>query len=401
MTALTATAIAPAHEPGFASRRLHRLLSLSLSITTILNLIAMGPVIPEESLVVGAPYSCVAVGAIGLPAMVTLVLFFTAPLGALRAIWRLQAIGMLLLCGAIPLVLVQGLIPRGPNSFWMFEFETIAGCAAALAWRARTLIMYVIAMQMIMFTIGISFGEGSIAGPVTGDAARNLVTMAMFTALAVALLRAGRLLDATIEAAITDAAFAAQGEVKRASQRTVEMLIHDRIIVALLAYASGAEAARSAAEARTALAAMKTATEARGQSTATIPRDLAWDMQALTTQLDAEAHFEYTVEGEAALPQSVSAAVIEALSEALRNSIRHATKDAVVSREVRATVSSDQLEVIVLDNGIGFDAAAVRPARLGITHGIIRRMESVPGGGADVRSKIGYGTMVALHWNRQ
>lgn len=401
MAAVTATE----SETGqrFASRRLYRLLSLSLSITTLLMLIALAPVVPDQVFVVGTGYSLLAIGVIGAPAVVALALFRTAPIRALRRIWRLQAIGMLLLYSAIPFVLIHGRIPAGPNSFWMFEVETIAGCAAVLAWNVRTLIAYVLAIQLIMFTVGIFFGAGSLTGPVAGDAARNLVTMAMFTSLAIALLRAGRLLDATVDGAIADAARTARDEVARAGRRTVEMLVHDRIIVALLAYASGAEPIRSAAEARAALTSMKAEPTAGAGSpdSALSPRALAWDLQALTTQLDARTHFEYTIEGADPLPAIVCAAVIEALSEALRNSIRHAPGEAVVSRAVRATVTSDRVEVLVLDDGAGFDPSAVGPARLGIAHGIIRRMGSVPGGGAEVRSRIGYGTMVSLYWRRR
>ena len=77
MAAVTATE----SETGqrFASRRLYRLLSLSLSITTLLMLIALAPVVPDQVFVVGTGYSLLAIGVIGAPAVVALALFRTAP----------------------------------------------------------------------------------------------------------------------------------------------------------------------------------------------------------------------------------------------------------------------------------------------------------------------------------
>ena len=398
---MTAT-VSTIPEPGqkFASRRLYRLLSLSLSITALLMLLMLLPVMPEQAQVVGPWFSPVAAAVIGVPAVLALFVFRTARIRTLRLVWRIQAIGMLACYLATPLVLVGGQIPRGPNSFWMFEVETVAGCAAVLAWRVRTLVAYVVSVQVIMFTVGVFFGAGSVAGPVVGDAVRSLVTMSMFTALAVALLRAGRLLDETTDSAVAEANRATRAEVARAARQSVEMLVHDRIIVALLAYANGTDAARSAVEAHAALSAITSETESLEEVAGVTPKALAWEMQALTTGLDPQIRFDYEAEGNDALPSLMSSAVVEALSEALRNSLRHAPAGRAVIRQVRATLTSDQVEVLVLDDGVGFDPTAIGAARLGVRHGILRRMEAVPGGSAEVRSRLGYGTMVALRWRR-
>ncbi|MBS1907257.1 MAG: hypothetical protein JST33_11975 [Actinobacteria bacterium] len=400
MTSFIAASSVEAPGQQFASRRLYCLVSLSLSVTTLLMLIALLPVVPEQAHIVGSLYSIVAIALVSLPAIVTMFLFRTTGIRTLRAVWRMQASAMLLLYAVMPFTLVTGQIPRGPNSLWMFEMETVAGCAAVLSWRVRPLILYIGALQVILFTVAIFFGEGSVSGPVVGDAVRSLITTALFSALAVALMRAGHLLDATVDAAIAESTGTARVEVARAGQRTVQMLVHDRIIVALLAYATGADADRAAAEARSALMSIRATPGRVADREGLTPRRLAWDMQALTTALDPRIRFEYSVEGEDPIPATASAAVIEALSEAIRNSIRHTREGHAVSREVRATITSDHLDVVILDDGVGFDTASIGPARLGIRHGIIRRLTSVAGGGAEVRSRIGYGTVVSLHWRR-
>lgn len=400
MAAVAGTSVAEKPGRRFAARRLYRLLSLSLGITTLLTLVMLIPVIPEQARVLTPGYTVLAIVVVGGPAVIALCIFRVARVRVLRVVWRVQALGMVALYAGIPFVALGSHIPQGPQSLWILEVEVVAGCAAVLAWRTRTLIVYAIVWQCLMLGIGVFCGEGSVAGPVMGDVVRELVTVAMFTCLAAALLRAGELLDATVDNAVAEARLAARADVRRTGRRTLEMLIHDRIIVALLAYAAGAGTDRSAAEARSALTSIKRGHLALTDDTDRSPRDLAWELQALTTQLDTQTRFDYTADGTAAIPANVSFAIAEALSEALRNSIRHAPANRAVSRQVHATLSPDRLEVLVLDDGKGFDLAAVGAARLGIRHGIVRRMNDLPGGSANVSSRPGYGTMVTLRWSR-
>ncbi len=55
-------------------------------------------------------------------------------------------------------------------------------------------------------------------------------------------------------------------------------------------------------------------------------------------------------------------------------------------------------ELVVRDDGIGFDAAAVPPARMGIAVSIVGRMRTLPGGDARVDARPGAGTTVTLTW---
>lgn len=105
-----------------------------------------------------------------------------------------------------------------------------------------------------------------------------------------------------------------------------------------------------------------------------------------------------TTEGE--IPAGVCTAIAEAYAEALRNSLRHAADDRPVSRQVRATIGADRVDVSLLDDGNGFDPAEVSPTRLGIRHGIVGRMTAIPGGSATVHSIADYGTTVMLRWVR-
>ena len=54
----------------------------------------------------------------------------------------------------------------------------------------------------------------------------------------------------------------------------------------------------------------------------------------------------------------------------------------------------------VIDDGRGFDPAAVRPGRLGMSVSIVERMRAVHGGRAAIVSRPGVGTRVSIGWSR-
>jgi signal transduction histidine kinase len=100
------------------------------------------------------------------------------------------------------------------------------------------------------------------------------------------------------------------------------------------------------------------------------------------------------------VPDSVGAALGYAVREALANVAAHAaTAEAWV--EVSLTSGPHPgpagVQVIVRDNGAGFDPAAVGPARLGLRRSIVERVADW-GGQAAVRSAPGAGTVVTLRW---
>ena len=101
------------------------------------------------------------------------------------------------------------------------------------------------------------------------------------------------------------------------------------------------------------------------------------------------------------IPAVVVTALSDALAEALRNSVRHAGLDgADVPRRVEIDAHERGIEVVMRDEGKGFNTRAVASRRLGIRLSILERMSMVPGGSAEVESRPGDGTRVALAWER-
>ena len=102
------------------------------------------------------------------------------------------------------------------------------------------------------------------------------------------------------------------------------------------------------------------------------------------------------------VPGEVGHTIVAAACEAVRNSLRHsgptASDGSPVTRRVTLHSSDMGVTTTVLDDGAGFDPARVPARRLGLRGSILRRMDNLPGGGAEVDSAIGEGTRVSLSW---
>ncbi|WFE29305.1 ATP-binding protein [Solwaraspora sp. WMMD791] len=92
------------------------------------------------------------------------------------------------------------------------------------------------------------------------------------------------------------------------------------------------------------------------------------------------------------LPAADAVALSRSVREALTNVARHAGTDRA---EVRADQSPDQVTVSIIDRGVGFDPAQVRPDRYGVTRSLAERMTRI-GGQARIDARPGHGTTVTL-----
>jgi signal transduction histidine kinase len=318
---------------------------------------------------------------------------------ALRAGFAVLSGALLLGVALAPLARVTPVI--GSQLPWPIDVAVLGAAAAAAGFPVRAAIGY-----LIVLVGGLAALAALMPPPALREAALLHVLQtsfyaSLFTAIAIASRRAGRLLDLAVESAVRDAREAAAAESRRIERRRVATLLHDTVIVALLAFGRGEPSsdARAAVEARRALDAVRGFEGPPPTTADPTAQELAWRLQALTTEMDAAIRFDYTVREGGRIPAAVAAALLEAASEALRNSLRHAGRGDGVARQVMVDGGADGIIVAVLDDGVGFDPAAVGATRLGIAQGIVRRMASA-GGSGRVRSRPGRGTSVLLEWSR-
>lgn len=86
-------------------------------------------------------------------------------------------------------------------------------------------------------------------------------------------------------------------------------------------------------------------------------------------------------------------AVALAVKQCLVNVVKHAGVDRA---EIVIFGSDDEVSIMVIDAGRGFDVATTADDRLGLRHSVQTRIEAV-GGGVQVWSTPGHGTSVLLH----
>jgi signal transduction histidine kinase len=302
----------------------------------------------------------------------------------------------LLFLGVVASVPVLGEGSAGQQTQWISGFVGAALASAALAWRARVSVAYLLVV-CALWGVARWWDTGRDRPLLAVQDGVYAVTSGLIVMSVVWLvLRAARAVDA---AAATDAEHAvaeARSESRAAERDRLAAIVHDGVLAALLAGSSGSAPPNAVAlEARRALDDLD---ELRQPSTPTgevEAGDLALRLRLRAAVIGDGA--EVTADVEPALvPELVAVKLVAAAAEALRNSVRHAGPGA--ARTVTVTVRPGRAEVRVRDDGAGFDPASVPAGRLGVRGSILGRMSRLPGGFADVRSRPGAGTEVVVGW---
>ncbi len=238
--------------------------------------------------------------------------------------------------------------------------------------------------------------------------AQALLTGAVICVIGAHILSVGRGLDAAA-ASTTAAAARESAERGRLTARTrAAALMHDEVLATLSLAASGlpiprerlAEQAREAASMVSRLAdeqahepaSLRTALaeEARMHGAVFLLRDERATAAGPSASAAAGAGPAPAI---AAPSEAAHEALVGATRQALRNSELHAPGAA---RRVVLVQAEAELRVEISDDGPGFDPAAIADDRLGIRQSIVGRMARLSGGGAEIESAPGRGTLVRL-----
>jgi hypothetical protein len=125
------------------------------------------------------------------------------------------------------------------------------------------------------------------------------------------------------------------------------------------------------------------------------PVDLGSELRCQAREVTPELAIRWRVGRDLEVPAAQAEALCGAAGELLRNVLAHAgVRDAAV------TVGGDGsggVEVIISDDGVGFDPAQVGPFSRGLRNSVLGRLRDA-GGNAEVISSPGQGTTVALTW---
>ncbi len=102
------------------------------------------------------------------------------------------------------------------------------------------------------------------------------------------------------------------------------------------------------------------------------------------------------IEGDCDLTNDVKIAFYRVAQEALNNIAKHSGARQV---EVRLACQPGQMNLLIKDDGLGFDPTNINPEHLGIA--IMRERAGSIGARLEIESQVGQGTSVELNWRRE
>ncbi|OZD06934.1 hypothetical protein CH275_06890 [Rhodococcus sp. 06-235-1A] len=277
-------------------------------------------------------------------------------------------------------------------------FPGLAALAAATVWGPVPAFAHMTVSVVIVQLINQAVREPFPRSNVIAEIFFAMMFCTVFVAATLAAMRTGRILDATISSAHDDAARAAAATAREVERERFDALIHDEVMSSLLAVARHGRTPSLARQASSALTHLDDLTTGTVSETFSADEALA-QLRSAATTVDESIEFVVREEGRERsddYPADVVRAVAAALAEALRNSRIHAQAS---THSVTVRLAPSTLQVVVQDDGIGFDRRSVPPHRLGVAVSIEGRMRQLDGGSADIRSSAA-GTTVQLGWKR-
>lgn len=381
-----------------------RSIVLSVGVGSVVFTLLGLPAIIEQYAYLAEGYAITAIAVFcGLPPLMA-ILSFQVPTTALRALAGAHSVsGVIFLALWVPAMTVRVL----PDSQipWIINIITVATCMASVAMPFLAAWIYLFLMATISgFVRFLAYGGGD-ASVAFQDSVMIVLISGFFLALLQLVQRAGREQDDAALIAQKAAAETAANETLERQRTRYHAFTHDDVLATLLA-ASHDGATPSEVTRRSAQRTLEKMDQFRLDLT--VPSYLT--VAELETHLRTAARsakvalrssLTLTGESDLKIPVEAADALTEAATEAMRNSVRHGTwtDGRAVQREARATVENSTIEIVISDDGRGFNPNRIGIDRLGVRLSILERVNSQPGGHAEVRSSKGAGATVRLTWS--
>ncbi len=324
------------------------------------------------------------------------VLSFRDDVRAVRWSGAVAASAFLVVVASFPFAWNGTGVPMG-DGVWFATFPGLASIAAVIAWPARVAFAHMVIGCVSVQMINVWVRDGATPFDLIPETAFAIMFCSLFVGGSVMALRTGRVLDTTTAQTHAVAEAAASQRGRMVERERFDALTHDSVMATLLV------ASRSASTDEISALAKATLTEL-DDIRAGVRTDRPFTVDEAVVHLraaaaDANVRAEFVVrsfDADGKMPADAVWALGAAVSEALRNTVRHAGPAATSRVEVTGEVG--RMTIRVSDDGVGFDPTAVASHRLGVAVSIRGRMASLPGGEADVVSRVGHGTTVTLTW---
>ncbi|MEO6827832.1 MAG: ATP-binding protein [Microbacteriaceae bacterium] len=299
---------------------------------------------------------------------------------------------------------------HAPDRPWLWYLCTVATAAAVVAlpvWQAAA---YTVIAPLAYGIIRVLPSGGGASWRLAAVDVTYAVILGGVVLVIVTMLRqAASDVDRAQQTALKQYAAAVRQHATDAERVSVDALVHDSVLTALLAAASaGSEETKLLAVrmARNAIGHLNTTEESiaaapNGVTEVSVSR-LGSRVRAAARVLSVPFAVSVRRLGDGSIPEPVAEAVYSATVQAMVNSMQHAG-GAGIRRQIRLLgteadgVAGPGLVVEVADSGSGFDPDTVPADRLGLRISIVDRVAQA-GGAATVRSHPGVGTTVVIQW---
>ncbi|MFC9789082.1 sensor histidine kinase [Rhodococcus sp. NPDC127528] len=356
------------------------------------------PVVVVQSRALAPWYTLPAVVIVFAPLLALWPASYAPDLRWVRAFASLAAATYLVaMAGWLPAL--QGHIPA-TREIWMSAIPGLVGMAAAACWRPAPAVLY----------LAVSSVGAEVIRHVTRDGPTStllpeifnvVMTNSMFVVATIAAVQSGRTLDRTRAAAMRQSAAAAAIAARDVERKRFDALIHDNVMSTLLGIARHGNTDQLGAQSGVALRELDRL-RASDVTTEALDADAAVALirsALMEVDQDGAVDVDLRIASPVTIPREACRAIASAAAEALRNSMQHADgANGTADRIVAVDVDTDGVQVLVADNGRGFDPDRVPPYGLGISVNIRARMAAVTGGSAEIHSAPHRGTRVVLRW---
>jgi signal transduction histidine kinase len=258
---------------------------------------------------------------------------------------------------------------------------------------------------------GLVVVAGYLAGASRADLADHGITQAAIYVIQIVLAgllmvlirRAAEAADRALADRVEAQAQAQAGQARRHAERAHNRQLHDTVLATLTMVGTGAISGHSLTLRRHALADLGLIDGLNATPTARIPAQRRPEPQPLVSLHERLAEATGRARGLAVelhvagcrVPAPVADAFVAATGQALVNVAQHAGTGRA---RVWLRVADGVVQVVVADEGAGFEPGSVATTRYGIREAIVGRMRAA-GGQARVRSRPGAGTTVLLEWS--
>jgi signal transduction histidine kinase len=287
---------------------------------------------------------------------------------------------------------------------WLWFLLTVATACAALAMPFVWAAVYTIAAPALYAGVLVLISGRDAVRIAVLDALYAVIFASILLAIITMLRQAASQVDLSQAAALERYEVAVRAHALEAERVEVDAIVHDSVLTTLLsaAQARTPEAmAIASAMAKDALGHLDSSAPlaSPGRVLDAIPVDRLRD-RVISAARSFTVPFSIVPRAttDALIPVSVAEALYSATVQAMVNSAQHAG-GVLVRRSLQVHATDDRgVEVVVSDDGSGFDAAQIPPERLGLEVSIRERV-GLAGGEVSIESDPGHGTTVRLGWH--